>query len=382
MIIKNIQICVVVIMLIHSDVSQCAYVDPSRPDSSRVVDMGKIASYKRDARPSGYKRNRGRLHTPNQGNSFELEHALVIVPGQNGEIGSSADRFSSCLQKDSRKRFSVSTPMVGDFGQAKCMQRLYRVLSQESNVIPKDMHSIFFLTSQGSATGINFFNDKAQGASAQVKKPIAIIVQSGMLSGNSAIYHTVTNIFVPFVAYLPLSYYWLPYLAKIGFPFYCPGGDQPVFNVKNIPNNIPIIILHCTNDQQLSFEDAQGFYAELCRNGNKNVYFFEMPNSDGMINHFVRFDEQTKKDILTILKNHKIIPREDDLHDSFEDEVALRQPKVKQEWQDHFDNVLKKEKRVRYFGKFLTIAIIGLSAYVLYTHDIVNKALNGISFNK
>lgn len=242
MIIKDIQTFVVAITLSQSYVSQCAYVDPYRPDNSQVIDVGKIISYKREARFCGYKKNRSRLHTPNQGDSFKLEHALVIVPGQNGQIGNSAERFSSWLQNDPKKRFRVPTPKVGDFGQTECMQDLYKVLSQESNIIPKNMQNIFFLTSQGSATGINFFNVKAQGENAKVKDPIAIILQSDMLSGNSAIYHTVTNMLLPFMVYLPLSYYLLPYLAKIGYQSYSPGGEQPIFNVENIPNNLLIII--------------------------------------------------------------------------------------------------------------------------------------------
>jgi hypothetical protein len=349
MIIKNAQMFIVVTILAQVCISRSASTDLFRPDNSLVIDMGKVVSGKRNAK-SFVHRNRGRVRKYNQGDSFKLEHALVIVPGQSGDIGSTAGCFSRWLQKDSHKLLYASTPQIGDFGQAECMQDLHEVISKEANIITENMEYILFPTSQGTSTVVNFFN----GKNAEIKNPKALLLQSIMLSGNSAIYHTVTNLMLPFVAYFPLSYYWMPYLAQIGYQSYSPGGEQPIFNVENIPTDLPIIILHCTNDKQLSFADAQGLYAALCKNGNQNVYFFEMPNSDGYVNHFVKFNYQTTKDILTILKNHKIIERkDDDLHDSYDDEIALRQPEVKQEWLDHFDDILKREKRIQYFQKVI-----------------------------
>lgn len=382
MIIRNAQIFIITIMLVQVHTSQCADVGYSKPDNLviRVIDMGKVVSGTRNAKPCQYK-NRGRVRKHNQCDSFKLEHALVIVPGQNGDIGNSAEYFSRWLQKDSNKLLYASTPQVGDFGQAKCMQDLHNVISKNANIITENMEYILFPTSQGTSTVVNLFNNQ----SVEVKNPKALLLHSVMLSGNSAIYHTVTNLILPLAAYFPLSYYWMPYLARVGYQSYCPGGEQPIFNVKNIPTDLPIIILHCTNDKLLSFTDAQGLYAALWKNGNKNVYFFEMPNSDGHVNHFVKFNYQTTKDILTILKNHKIIERkDDDLHDSLDDEIALRQPEVKQEWLDHFNNVLKRENRIRYFQNLinrygrlvLATTFAGLIAYVCCVKDMPEKLFN------
>jgi hypothetical protein len=381
---KNIQILLVATFFIQSSISQCAHFDPS---ATQVVDMGKIKRKREGGKPlTEMRRNRGRVaKTPKYDNPFNLAHALVIVPGLNGSIGGPAHNFSRWLQKKHTMHHWIGTPQESraDFGQRNCMQHVHKEkTASEKNILESETPYILFGTSQGTGTSINLFNGTSENHNIMLQNPEALILQSVMLSGNSAIYHTVTNMGLPLVADLPFSYYWLPYLATIFFKSYAPAGEQPIFNVEKMPTDLPIIILHCENDQQLSFKDAQGLYAALCRNGNDNVYLFEMPNSDGDVNHFVTFDNKTKRDILTILKNHQIVQEDVNAWDSLEDEIKLRQPEVKKEWLDHFDSLLKKEKRMPYmpyFNKFLKLTMIGLAAYLIYAHDIVNKTVDKIN---
>lgn len=291
---------------------------------------------------------------------------IVVVPGLNGEIGDSANHLMTKLQSD--KKFTqldqkhverVTTPEFPwiDFGQKSCQSYLPK-FEESPNADAKPMR-ILFGTSQGTATSINHI---ASSANRSYK---AVLLQSVMLSGNSAMYHTVTKINGLPLDYIPGSYYLMPYLAKFVFPFYAPAGKQPVFNVDKISNDMPIIIVHCKNDKQLSCQDAQGLYAALVNKGNKNVYFFEMPDSDGFINHFVHFDNSTKSAIKSILFHHGVIDmskrsEENDVQDI---DVAQYQPEVKKEWLSHFNNVLKKETRLWYFDKVLKAALIGLMAY-------------------
>lgn len=138
---------------------------------------------------------------------------LVIVPGQNGMGGQNLDwvfpqyAFARLKKEPPFVKHTSLTPqgwLSIDFGQQQCQAHLEKVLKR--NTLAENQPCIAHCSSQGTATGINF----------TAKNPAAhkaLILESVMLSGNSAILHTVENMYVPFISYIPLSYYWLPYIA-------------------------------------------------------------------------------------------------------------------------------------------------------------------------
>jgi len=127
-----------------------------------------------------------------------------------------------------------------------------------------------------------------------------------LISGNDAIQHTVSDAMgMPWVTRLPLSYYWLPYGAKIFcFPHYSPAGTQVIKTLQDIPNDIPIIIIHSTQDFQLSHKGALALYHGLRANGNYNVYLIEKWGSQHL--NLLENDEQTKEVVQAILENHNL----------------------------------------------------------------------------
>ncbi len=188
---------------------------------------------------------------------------IYSIPGQNG-LGGNPDYIKGLLGDNQATITPVSTPEnYPDLGQRKCINFL-----REACLMNKDKKFIIHATSQGTATALNYLVED-QGRQIQ-----ALILESALVSGNSAIYHTVSGPLMNLkkVTKLPFAYYWLPYCAKIVFPWYSPGGIQPIFSIDSIPTTVPVIIIHSKQDYQLSYNDACALYYRLRACGNDNVY--------------------------------------------------------------------------------------------------------------
>lgn len=332
---------------------------------------------------------------------------LVIVPGQNGSGGANTrvvlPRYTlASLEKEPHlRKYKATTPKGWlwdsiDFGQANCQKHLQEVFTQ----LKKDDFVMYHLTSQGTTTGVIDI----------VKNPgrvKAVILEAPMLSGNSAIYHTVNSVINYLtsgsITGLPgISYYVLPYFAKILYPGYAPAGEQMIFNVDKLPTDLPIFIIHNTQDPQLSYADALGLYAFL-RQTNDNVYFMShykdcpehmelLESTDtkeiAAVNAFLqKYNLPTNK--LAVLEGHdlKISTADESFYESLKDEngnllldphgnsildksrvspelyrefidhykkvvseqkdidLNLYQPEIKPKWLAHFNNLLIKEKK-------------------------------------
>lgn len=178
---------------------------------------------------------------------------LLVIPGQNGLGGQNIKTVLPYFKDKDHLIHYVETPLwTPDLGQSRCVNYLKKTMSCLENNTPVIIHA----SSQGTATAINYTAEHPQ----QVR---ALILESILLSGNSAIEHTVKYCTFPSATSLPGSYYWMPYVAKFQFPLYSPAGNQAIFNADKLPIDLPIIIMHHTNDPQLSYKDAQALYAFL-----------------------------------------------------------------------------------------------------------------------
>jgi predicted esterase len=290
---------------------------------------------------------------------------LIVVPGQNGlggiingQIVSNTDIVLPQL-KDQRHFVETPNWMI-DFGQGRCLSYLEKTMSS----LPKDNKNkvILHASSQGTATALNYTANNPQKVS-------ALILEAVMLSGNSAISHTLLG------SPDSMAYYALPYAAKIVFPWYAPGGEQPILNLDKLPTNIPVIIIHATGDPQLSFQDAQALYAALAQK-NKNVHLIDKKEYA----HVLLLNESNTSEINAIqhiLHQAGLLPSGPDYIASFN-----YQPEHKPEWVAHFNNLLIKEKRIWWIDKGVKLTLCGLIMYLLHRWGITEKISAQISPSK
>lgn len=69
--------------------------------------------------------------------------------------------------------------------------------------------------------------------------------------------------------------FWLPYCAKVLFPFYWPAGAQAIRSAPYIARDIPIVLAHAQDDIQILHSDTRALYHLLRSQERDNVYFFE-----------------------------------------------------------------------------------------------------------
>jgi hypothetical protein len=313
--------------------------------------------------------------------------ALVVIPGQNGTGGQNLTYVLP--QFEEGRIYHVETPSsLPDLGQNKCMSYLKKTMASQ-NILLFTEHVIMHASSQGTATAMNHFEEIKRGAAVEIKggpwrkdpfyaqqdhslkKVKALILESVLLTGNSAIEHTARN--RQGISF-PGSYYCLPYITKIIFPFYAPAGQQAIFACDSLPLDLPIIILHAPEDPQLSFRDAQALYAYLKYKGNKNVYFMSI--QDGYHILLIKKGDQETKVLQAILYKYNLLPDQTQ-YTSVEKEslssvdLIPYQPEEKQEWLDHFHNLRNKEKRIQKLDYAVKGTFLAFICYIFYMHNLL-----------
>jgi len=287
---------------------------------------------------------------------------LMVIPGQNGRGGQNVGKVLPYFAYNQHLMHHIETPMKNpDFGQSICQSFVNEKINwlKTNNRLHDYDRLIIHGSSQGTATAINY-------TAHNPKNIKALILESILLTGNSAIFHTVDNTMMPDNCDLPeCSYYSLPYTAKVSFPSYSPSGEQPINNIDKLPTDLPIIIAHDTKDFQLSCKDAQALYAYLTMvKKNPNVYLFAQESLYGEhINLLKKDNIQEIFAINHILKIHNLLPI--DCSEEFID-ISQFQPQPQQEWLDHFNAIFKKEKNIEIIDTTIKTAAITSSAWSLY----------------
>ena len=270
---------------------------------------------------------------------------LLVIPGQNGMGGQNVDIVLPYFAKHMLKH-NVPTPLQNpDFGQDNCLDLLKTTIKDlKTNLILNDKtHIVIHGSSQGTATTINYAANNPQNIK-------VLILESVMLTGNSAIFHTIDNMILKDKCDLPeSSYYALPYTAKSIFPNYSPTGEQPILSADKLPQDLPIIIIHDTQDFQLSFKDAQALYAFLTQTKkNKNVYLFAQESAQGEhINLLKQSNRQEIAAITAILRRHNAMPDDYENNSNITFDLKQYQPEPQTEWLKHFQKMVDKEQTLK-----------------------------------
>jgi hypothetical protein len=269
---------------------------------------------------------------------------LLVIPGQNGMGGQNTDIVLPYFTLNKLNKWLITTPIGSpDFGQNECQSALDKTKVELDKITFEEEYKhnkyIIHASSQGTATALNYTAKNPRGIK-------ALILESVMLTGNSAIFHTVDNMMIPKQCDLPeSSYYSLPYTAKSLYPNYAPTGEQPINNIDNLPVDLPIVILHDTKDSQLSFKDAQALYAYLTAvKHNKNVYLFAQESMRGEhINLLKKNNYEEINAINSILRLYNLLPFD---RDQIFINLEKYQPEVQKEWLDHFEAMRNKEQNL------------------------------------
>jgi hypothetical protein len=262
---------------------------------------------------------------------------IFAIPGQNG-IGSNPAHIKDYLglKNDDIKINKVNTPpdFWADLGQSQCIKHLHNALTSENET----QNIIVHASSQGTATVINYFATKNK----KKKQIKALILESVLISGNNAIKHTLEGVLspVPFLSYVPLFSYWMPYLAKVQFPLYSPSGKQAIKSVPKIPSNVLVLIIHSKKDPQLSHHGACALYYALRKNGNKNVYLIST-EMFGHVNLIEKHSEHAKA-IQCILQKHHLLSKKNT--NEVDQSLTPYQPDYKK-FKKQYQKILSIEKK-------------------------------------
>jgi hypothetical protein len=266
---------------------------------------------------------------------------VYTIPGQNG-LGSERAYVTNLLGIELEQVVPIETPQYfADLGQSNCINYLRTAVSKHNH---SNEIEIVHATSQGTATALNYLAHEDKG-----KRVKGLILEATLASGNSAILHTIKGplMDMPAIANLPLSYYWIPYIAKCLMPAYWPAGKQPINSIINIPTHIPIVITHSKYDPQLAYTDACALYYGLRAKGNNNTYLITK-GGNGHIN--IMDSDSDKKIIAAILNKHKLV------NNAQQEKIDLSpyQPDYLQ-FKELYNSLVSKEEKHKYLGYSLGV---------------------------
>lgn len=205
-------------------------------------------------------------------------YPVLAIPGQNG-LGSSKSYVANQLEIDRENIHRVSTPeFLIDFGQRFCQKELSRGYA----AIDSKSGYIIHATSQGTATALNYL---AAHSDAQHNLK-GIVLEAVMASGNSAIAHNVHE--------SPIGHILAPYIARlIQFWPYSPSGMQAIKSIEGLENKeLPIVLVHATDDRCLPYYGACALYYGLKELGHRNVY---LVTKEGSMRHIEILSESLKE---------------------------------------------------------------------------------------
>ena len=297
----------------------------------------------------------------------------VVLPAQNGGGGERyvKDRVLNTAIKDNKelwiyfgRKVLDDTTTVNkydyltqwsrvDLGQGNCVNHFLEQFQQDEDVNKCD-NIVMTGMAQGTAT---ILNSLKKIPAKNLQKIKLILLESVLGTPNSAIIHTCYACISSKLTYIPFSRAWIPAIGKILFPSFNPlWGATSLKSAKNVPDNVPVVIMHDTKDFQLSINDSRRLYLELIKN-NKEAYLFETVSSRG--SH------------LNILSEIK------DKTEALEYKAALQQ--IYKNNNLPFDEQLLKDKEVIDLSKFQPTEQVVQAKIAKDTSNFYRNLVDGVS---
>jgi len=265
-------------------------------------------------------------------------YALTGFGGYKKEEQKMQYEYAQMLFQGDKTNVTI-TPIVTplehcDLGQEHTMNYISNAIEQDQ---AKDADenkqydgTVILASSQGAAAIIKLMSEKKL----KVPNLRGIFVEGLYLSGNDAFYHSVHGDRpeeYEMLRGLPYVRWWVPHLAQlIKLPHYSPGGAQPIHAVRDIPNEVPIAIIHGKKDQRVEFDHAMALYTQLQQQGKDNVYVISKEAGPDTIknkrDHVNVLDQQDVPTVQAIL--HKILPSTENIAKNDERVLSALQPKL------------------------------------------------------
>lgn len=288
---------------------------------------------------------------------------IMSVPGK-ANVGSEnwyIEHLYSPLLPNINTMANANMPcyLYGDIGQGVCIKQLRKAMAQH-----KDLSFVIHATCQGTATAVNYLALEDKGK--QIK---GLILESMLISGNRSFQHVLDknpDVLMNMLTYIPKYIRCSQIMVncvQFFFTFYAmywPGGIQPIKLVKQIPLDVPIIIIHSKEDRFISYDDVCAFYHALKTNGNI-VYLISLEGSFH-IRLLKHAPEEKKMALKNILKKHLLLN-----NNSEKEELNLEaySPEMKQ-FDNLYDDILLKEKKIERISHIVLTFYIFLLARALF----------------
>lgn len=117
----------------------------------------------------------------------------IILAGQNG-LGGESFRANNIINTPSYTQYTTPTSFFQiDFGQDNCIRHFEEQLAHDPNLKDKKLKLLLNGISQGTATLINWLAQQPQEE--QENQVAALVLESVLGSGNSAVIHTIKSMF-------------------------------------------------------------------------------------------------------------------------------------------------------------------------------------------
>lgn len=201
----------------------------------------------------------------------------------------------------------IENASFNDLGQENCMydfEKKFKVIHQdffhesyEASIKKNNLHKkyIAYAIGQGASTLINWLAGKPYHEQNSVVA--CLFLESIITSGDDQITsaakrhemeNKIPSLRAPYI--MPTLDSMASWAEKtLRYPAYMPTGKQAGLSAKNISPDIPIIIMHNKTDP-ISINGPRELYCTLKKNGNQNVYLFEIESEYPLNSSILSYD--------------------------------------------------------------------------------------------
>jgi len=164
-----------------------------------------------------------------------------------------------------KKKHECDKKLV-NLGQELDIQHFLEAHESIFNHVKETCKVVWLGISRGAATVLN-------AAAISEKHPHAVIVECPFDTLKSVIKHLLKRFRV----------HWVPFSETVGmkiankqFPLFNKNGIFPLNMVKDIPKELPILLIHSKRDNVVPVSSSRRLYIELVKTGHINTYLLEL----------------------------------------------------------------------------------------------------------
>ncbi len=296
---------------------------------------------------------------PEQNNFYAIE--LGLKKGSPYGKGCESFKKNKIINCKAQQYQTLATDKFDVF-QQNCIDDFNQKFCLDNEKENKDL--LLAGAAGGAGTIINWVSQQTPSIQNRVK---GLVVEAVAVDNEFAIHYGEQK--CNLATYLPFARLWIPLLAKTHYPTYNPFGTQPIEVIKDLPKDLPVIIMHAKEDPVSPINGALKLYVQLKKNGNP-TYLFLTDTKE----HLNILDHDTEKKqklaaLQSIYKNHQIPCCTKDLLEN-----KIKTPDLA-EYQPTIETIEKRIHKSTFYPKILrntvdisAILAIFLGCYISYSN--------------